>query len=114
LCERKTCTEHHDAIASRAVLTERARQWGFEQVGFHDRAVSAVAAQLGVAWHTIMTQVTDRGKPFVDDPQRLADVSAIGGLDALTMRRLGKELDRDPMSLYRHAIDRTALLDGVA
>ena len=36
------------------------------------------------------------------------------GLDALTMRRLGKELDRDPMSLYRHAIDRTALLDGVA
>ena len=36
------------------------------------------------------------------------------GLDALSMRRLGKELDRDPMSLYRHAIDRTALLDGVA
>src|SRR5512141_1893071 len=36
------------------------------------------------------------------------------GLDALTMRRLGKELDRDPMSLYRHAIDREALLDGVA
>lgn len=36
------------------------------------------------------------------------------GLDALTMRRLGKELDRDPMSLYRHAIDRAALLDGVA
>jgi len=36
------------------------------------------------------------------------------GLDALTMRRLGNELDRDPMSLYRHAIDRTALLDGVA
>jgi len=71
LCERKTWTEHHDAIASRAVLTELARQWGFEQVGFHDRAVSAVAAQLGVAWHTIMTQVTDRGKPFVDDPQRL-------------------------------------------
>ena len=30
------------------------------------------------------------------------------------MRRLGKELDRDPMSLYRHAIDRAALLDGVA
>ena len=36
------------------------------------------------------------------------------GLDALTMRRLGRELDRDPMSLYRHAIDRAALLDGVA
>jgi len=36
------------------------------------------------------------------------------GLDALTMRRLGKELNRDPMSLYRHAINRAALLDGVA
>jgi AcrR family transcriptional regulator len=35
------------------------------------------------------------------------------GLDALTMRRLGKELDRDPMALYRHAINRAALLDGV-
>src|SRR4051794_1851503 len=37
-----------------------------------------------------------------------------GGLSALTMRRLGKELHRDPMSLYRHAIDREALLDGIA
>ena len=27
LCERKTWTEQHEAIASRAVLTERARQW---------------------------------------------------------------------------------------
>jgi AcrR family transcriptional regulator len=36
------------------------------------------------------------------------------GLDALTMRRLGKELDRDPMSLYRHVSNREALLDGVA
>lgn len=35
------------------------------------------------------------------------------GVDALTMRRLGKELDRDPMALYRHAPNRAALLDGV-
>ena len=35
------------------------------------------------------------------------------GLDALTMRRLGQELGRDPMSLYRHAENRAALLDGV-
>ena len=33
------------------------------------------------------------------------------GLDALTMRRLGQELDRDPMSLYRYAANRAALLD---
>jgi AcrR family transcriptional regulator len=36
------------------------------------------------------------------------------GLDALTMRRLGQVLDRDPMALYRYANSRAALLDGVA
>jgi transposase len=51
-CENNTCSEEHDAIAPRAVLTERARHWAFEQVGFADRAVATVAAQLGVAWHT--------------------------------------------------------------
>jgi AcrR family transcriptional regulator len=35
------------------------------------------------------------------------------GLDALTMRRLGQELRRDPMSLYRYAANRAAVLDGV-
>jgi AcrR family transcriptional regulator len=35
------------------------------------------------------------------------------GLDALTMRRLGQELGRDPMGLYRYAKNRPALLDGV-
>lgn len=36
------------------------------------------------------------------------------GLDALTMRRLGQEPGRNPMSLYRYAANRTALQDGVA
>jgi AcrR family transcriptional regulator len=36
------------------------------------------------------------------------------GLDALTMRRLGQVLGRDPMSLYRYADNRAALLDGVS
>lgn len=36
------------------------------------------------------------------------------GLDALTMRRLGQQLGRDPMALYRYAHNRAALLDGVA
>lgn len=35
------------------------------------------------------------------------------GLEALTMRRLGRELSRDPMALYRYAANRAALLDGV-
>ena len=36
------------------------------------------------------------------------------GLEALTMRRLGQVLGRDPMSLYRYAENRAALLDGVS
>jgi AcrR family transcriptional regulator len=35
------------------------------------------------------------------------------GVDALTMRRLGNALDRNPMAIYRHAADKDALLDGV-
>ncbi|MFI7581005.1 TetR/AcrR family transcriptional regulator C-terminal domain-containing protein, partial [Kocuria kalidii] len=35
------------------------------------------------------------------------------GLEALSMRRLGAELDRDPMALYRYAKNRADLLDGI-
>jgi AcrR family transcriptional regulator len=36
------------------------------------------------------------------------------GVDALSMRRLARALDRDPMILYRHAPNEAALLDGTA
>lgn len=42
---------------------------------------------------------------------RLVDAE---GLEGLTMRRLGQELGRDPMALYRYTPNRAALLDGVA
>jgi len=35
------------------------------------------------------------------------------GVDGLSMRRLGHALGRDPMSLYRYAANKTALLEGV-
>jgi AcrR family transcriptional regulator len=35
------------------------------------------------------------------------------GADALSMRKLARALDRDPMILYRHAPSKAALLDGV-
>src|SRR5690242_4183448 len=35
------------------------------------------------------------------------------GVEALTMRRLGQALGRDPMAIYRHAADKDALLDGI-
>src|ERR1019366_8239280 len=36
------------------------------------------------------------------------------GIVGLSMRRLARALDRDPMILYRHAPNKAALLDGVA
>ena len=36
------------------------------------------------------------------------------GTDGLSMRRLARALNRDPMILYRHAPNKAALLDGVA
>ncbi len=36
------------------------------------------------------------------------------GIEGLSMRRLGRALDRDPMALYRHAATKPELLDGVA
>jgi transposase len=92
-CETKTWTERHSAIAARAVLTERARQWAFEQVGEHDAAVAAVAAGLGVAWWTVMGQVIARGTPLVADPVRLdppgAPVTAVGVDETSFLRATG-------------------------
>lgn len=36
------------------------------------------------------------------------------GVEGLSMRRLGRALGRDPMSLYRQAATKAELLDGVA
>src|SRR5215208_1898407 len=94
LCEQNSWTEQHPAIAPRAALTERARQWAFEQVGEHDAAVSVVAEQLGVAWWTVMDQVVDRGTPLIDDPTRLTPIdgpiTAVGVDETAFLRATGK------------------------
>ena len=61
---------------------------------------------------------TESGKrrPGLTRDQVLAAALAIidqGGVEALTMRRLGQALNRNPMAIYRHAMDKDALLDGV-
>jgi hypothetical protein len=70
LCENNTWTETHEAIAPRAISTERARAWAFAQVGDHDGTVAATARELGVGWHTIMRLVREIGTALVDDPIR--------------------------------------------
>jgi AcrR family transcriptional regulator len=55
-------------------------------------------------------------RPGLTRAQVLTAAMAIvddGGVDELTMRRLGAALDRNPMAIYRHAKDKDALLDGV-
>jgi transposase len=89
LCPARTWTEQHQAIAPRAVLTERARAWAFEQVGRCDAAVGQVAAELTVAWHTVMRQVRDRGIPLIEDPDRLAGVNAVGVDETAFLRATG-------------------------
>jgi AcrR family transcriptional regulator len=59
---------------------------------------------------------TDAPKPRLSRDLVLSTALALvdaEGLEALTMRRLGQELQRDPMSLYRYAANRASLLDGV-
>jgi AcrR family transcriptional regulator len=41
------------------------------------------------------------------------DIIDQDGAEGLSMRRLARALDRDPMVLYRHAPNKAALLDGV-
>lgn len=48
-------------------------------------------------------QVLDAAMAIIDE----------GGVEELTMRRLGAALNRNPMAVYRHARDKDALLDGV-
>ena len=57
-----------------------------------------------------------RRRPALTREQILTAAVAIidaEGVDALTLRRLGQALDRNPMAIYRHASDKDALLDGV-
>lgn len=76
-CDRGSWAETHPEIRPRAVLTERARRWAFDQVGRKGRTVASVAADLGVGWHTVMETVREFGAPLVD-ALSLEGVSAMG------------------------------------
>jgi transposase len=65
-------------IASRAVLTQRARADACRRVGKDAHAVAAVARDLGVGWATVMRAVHEHGTQLVDHPARLDGVAALG------------------------------------
>ncbi len=77
-CEAKTWTERSPHVDAQAVLTRRAGAEACRQVGEEARAVSKVAAELGVCWWTVMHAVIDHGTPLVDSPDRVGAVRQLG------------------------------------
>ncbi len=77
-CEAKTWTERSLHVDAQAVLTRRAGAEACRQVGEEARAVSTVAAELGVCWWTVMNAVIEHGTPLVDDPARIGVVRQLG------------------------------------
>src|SRR5437660_6627927 len=77
-CAMKTWSEETDAIALRAVLTERARAEVCRRVGEDGHSVAQVARSFGVSWATAMDAVRDPGRPRVDHLSRLRLPRAIG------------------------------------
>ena len=77
-CEVATWTERVEAIASRAVLTERARYEVFRLIGEEARSTAEVARSFGVAWGTAWGAFEAHARPAVDNPERIAGVEALG------------------------------------
>lgn len=65
-----------------------------------------------------MTRASElsRPSPLTRDEVFAAALAIVDqdGAEALSMRRLGQALGRDPMAIYRHAANKAALLDGLA
>jgi transposase len=77
-CPTGTWSEESDAIASRAVLTERARAEIARRVGPGEQSVARSARSFGVGWHAAMAAVWDHGRPRVDHLARLGAPAAVG------------------------------------
>ncbi len=83
-CEQDACPagswrETSSEIRPRVVLTERARRWVVRRVGRDGTAVSQLAHELGVGWHTVNDAVIELGERMIaDDDDRLEGVRAVG------------------------------------
>jgi transposase len=88
-CGRCWCDENPEIATARCALTTRAARWSTLHVGRNGRAVSDVARELGCGWHTVMDAVVAIGEQFVDDPDRIGAVTALG-LDETLFARLGR------------------------
>lgn len=88
-CAVSSFTEQAPEIAaSRMAITDRAGRWATVQVGRRGRSVTEVAGELGCGWHAVMDAVVAYGEALIEDPDRFADVEALG-LDETLQVRLG-------------------------
>ena len=77
-CVVRTWAEQSPLARPRQSMTARAKAWVTRRVGADGETVSSVARSLGVGWWSVMRAVVEVGRPLVDDPGRLADVSGLG------------------------------------
>jgi len=78
-CPVGSWTETNPRVAApRCGLTRRAGLWACRQVGYHGRAVSRVAEELGCSWWAVMSAVDVYGTPLVEDPARSSGVELLG------------------------------------
>ena len=77
-CAMGSWSEESEEVASRAVLTERARAEIARRVGLGEQSVARAAKAFGVGWHAAMAAVWDHGRPRVDHLARLGTPVAIG------------------------------------
>src|SRR4029453_11350392 len=77
-CPMGSWSEESDEIATRAVLTERARAERPRRVGLGEQSVARAAKSFGVGWHAAMAAVWDHGQPRVDHLTRLGAPVAVG------------------------------------
>ncbi|MBK9178730.1 MAG: ISL3 family transposase [Acidimicrobiales bacterium] len=87
-CPVGSFTEQAPEIAApRLAITDRAGRWATVQVGRRGRSVAEVAGELGCGWHAVMDAVVGYGEALIDDPDRFADVEALGLDETLHVRQ---------------------------
>lgn len=116
-CAMVTFTEEHHRIGPREKLTVRACHWAHEQLKKQDIAVSAIARQLGVDWHTIWDNIKALAQLELADPKRLEGVTTLG-VDEHIWRHTGFPSGRVLTGFVDHSRDakgriRARLLDLV-
>ncbi len=103
-------TEERGDIATRysSAMTWRVAMWATIAVGRQVRPVSQVAAELGVAWNTLMDTVTAVGAIMIDHGERIGTTTQLG-VDETVFLSAGRRRRRQFVSSVTDVEARTVL-----